>query len=46
MLRVLYIVGVNDGVLPSANKEEGIISDRERNLLREIGVELASDTKE
>ncbi|MBB6623805.1 helicase-exonuclease AddAB subunit AddB [Clostridium gasigenes] len=41
----LYIVGVNDGVLPSANKEEGIISDRERNLLREIGVELASDTK-
>ncbi|MEG1483463.1 helicase-exonuclease AddAB subunit AddB [Clostridium sp.] len=44
-VKALYIVGVNDGVLPSANKEEGIISDRERNILREIGVELASDTK-
>lgn len=44
-VKALYIVGVNDGVLPSANKEEGIISDRERNLLREIGVDLASDTK-
>lgn len=44
-VKALYIVGVNDGVLPSANKEEGIISDRERNILRDIGVELASDTK-
>ncbi len=31
-VKALYIVGVNDGVLPSANKEEGILSDRERNL--------------
>ncbi|MGL5379397.1 helicase-exonuclease AddAB subunit AddB [Clostridium sp.] len=44
-VRALYIVGVNDGVLPSANKEEGIISDRERLMLRDMGLELASDTK-
>lgn len=44
-VKALYIVGVNDGVLPSANKEEGIISDRERLLLRDMGIELASDTK-
>ena len=29
----------------SVNKEEGIISDRERDILREIGLRLASDTK-
>ena len=44
-VRALYIVGVNDGVLPSANKEEGILSDNDRNELRELGVELASDTR-
>ena len=44
-VKALYVVGVNDGILPSANKEEGIILDRERILLREMGIELASDTK-
>lgn len=44
-VKVLYLIGVNDGVLPSVNKDEGIISDRERDLLRDIGIKLASDTK-
>ncbi|MBS4959090.1 MAG: exodeoxyribonuclease V subunit gamma, partial [Clostridium sp.] len=44
-VKALYLIGVNDGVLPAANKEEGIISDRERDLLRNIGIRLASDTK-
>lgn len=44
-VKVLYLIGVNDGVLPSVNKDEGIISDRERDLLRDIGIRLASDTK-
>lgn len=44
-IKALFIIGVNDGVIPSANKEEGIISDRERDDLREIGIKLASDTK-
>ncbi len=44
-VKALYIVGVNDGVLPSANKEEGILSDNDRNELREVGIELASDTR-
>lgn len=44
-VKALYLIGVNDGVLPSVNKEEGIISDRERDILREIGLRLASDTK-
>lgn len=43
--RAIYVVGANDGVLPSVNKEEGILSDRDRNILKEKGVALASDTR-
>lgn len=44
-VKAVYLIGVNDGVLPAVNKDEGIISDRERDLLRNIGIRLASDTK-
>ncbi len=44
-VKALYIVGVNDGVLPSVNKDEGILSDNDRIELRELGIELASDTR-
>jgi ATP-dependent helicase/nuclease subunit B len=44
-VKALFIVGVNDGILPSANKEEGILSDRDRDTLKDIGVELSSTTK-
>lgn len=41
----LYIAGVNDGVFPSANNEEGILSDMDRQTLKELGIELAGDAK-
>lgn len=44
-VKALYIVGANDGVLPSANKEEGILSDEDRIELKSMGIELASDTR-
>ena len=44
-VKVLYIVGINDGVLPAGKKDEGILSDRDRNLLSEIGIRLAAETK-
>ena len=44
-VKALYIVGVNDGVLPSANKDEGILSDEDRIELKSMGIELASDTR-
>ena len=40
-VKALYIVGANDGVLPSANKNEGILSDEDRIELKEIGIEIA-----
>lgn len=44
-VKALYVVGVNDGIIPAINKEEGILSDRDRQSLKEKDVELASDTK-
>lgn len=44
-VKALYLIGVNDGVLPAVSKDEGIINDRERDILRNIGIRLASDTK-
>ena len=44
-VKVLYIVGINDGIFPSAKKEEGILSDRDRGILNELGISLASDTR-
>ena len=44
-VKALYIVGANDGVLPSANKNEGILSDEDRIELKELGIEIASDTR-
>lgn len=43
--KAIYLVGANDGVIPAVNKEEGILSDRDRNILKEKGIALASDTR-
>lgn len=44
-VKALYLIGVNDGVLPAVSKDEGIINDRERDILKNIGIRLASDTR-
>ncbi|WP_297429824.1 helicase-exonuclease AddAB subunit AddB [Clostridium sp.] len=44
-VKVLYIVGINDGVLPAAKKDEGILSDRDRDVLNEIGITLSTTTR-
>ena len=44
-VKVLYIVGINDGVFPASKKDEGILSDRDRGILSEAGIELAATTR-
>lgn len=44
-IKALYIIGVNDGVFPRVNREEGILSDNDRGILKTEGVTLASDTE-
>ena len=44
-IKALFLLGVNDGILPAFSVGEGILSDRDRIALKEYGLELASDTR-
>ncbi|NLI93166.1 MAG: helicase-exonuclease AddAB subunit AddB [Peptococcaceae bacterium] len=44
-IKALFILGVNDGVFPSSVLEEGILSDQDRSVLINAGIELACDTR-
>ncbi len=44
-VKLLYVLGVNDGVLPTRIQEEGIFTERERELLHQTGLELAPSLK-
>lgn len=44
-ISALYILGVNDGIFPAASEGEGILSDRDRDILNSMGLELAQDTR-
>ena len=44
-VKALFIIGVNDGVLPSASRDEGILSDKDRDILKLNGITLSSTTK-
>ncbi|SHH91987.1 DNA helicase/exodeoxyribonuclease V, subunit B [Clostridium collagenovorans DSM 3089] len=44
-VKYLFVIGVNEGVFPMANSDEGIFTDTDRAYLKERGLELAKDTK-
>lgn len=44
-VKALCIVGINDGVLPAVKKDEGILSDKDREILNEYGIQLSSTTR-
>ena len=44
-IKALFVLGVNDGVLPANNSSEGILLDHERIFLKETGVELGFDSE-
>jgi len=44
-IKVLFIIGVNDGAFPRAFQNEGFLNDNERGILLEKGIEIAKDTK-
>ena len=43
-VKVVFIIGLNDGVFPSVNKDEGFLDDKDRNTLKQEGIELAKGT--
>ena len=44
--KVIFIIGLNDGVFPSSNREEGFINDTDRESLKDQGIELAKTTRD
>ena len=44
-IKALYILGVNEGILPGGKVDEGILSDIDRDSLGQLGLELAGNTK-
>ena len=45
-IKVLFFLGVNEGVVPGVGVKEGLLTDSERQLLKEYSVELAADSFE
>ena len=43
-VKTIFIIGLNDGVFPSVNKDEGFLNDSDRSQLKEDGIELAKGT--
>ena len=39
-IKVMFLVGVNEGVFPAAAKPEGLLSDQDREKLRESGLDF------
>ena len=44
--KVAFILGLNDGVFPAVNSGEGFLNDKDRNYLKQNGIELAKGTIE
>ncbi len=45
-VRVLFFLGLNDGWVPAHSDGGGIVSDMERELMKENGIELAPSARE
>jgi len=45
-VKALFVIGVNDGVFPSVNKNEGFLNDKDREILKENDLEIAKGTLE
>ena len=44
--KIVFLIGLNDGVFPNNNKNEGFIDDQERICLKEYEIELAKTLTE
>ena len=45
-VKTIFIIGLNDGIFPSINKDEGFFNDLDREYLKDNGIELAKGTIE
>ncbi len=45
-IKALFVVGLNDGIFPSNTNGEGFLNDKDREILKSGGVELAKNSIE
>lgn len=45
-VKAIFIIGLNDGIFPSVNKDEGFLNDTDRSFLKDNRIELAKGTLE
>lgn len=45
-VKIIYIIGLNDGAFPTVNRDEGFLNDNDRENLKDKGIELAKGTLE
>ena len=43
-LKVVFVIGINDGNFPKANRVEGYLNDKDRDVLANVGIELAKNS--
>lgn len=43
-LKIVFVIGINDGSFPKANRVEGYLNDNDRKVLEEAGIELAKNS--
>lgn len=43
-VKAIFIIGLNDGVFPSVNKDEGFLNDEDREVLKQNNLEIAKGT--
>ena len=43
-VKAVFIIGINDGIFPSTNKDEGFLNDKDREDLKKLDLELAKTT--
>lgn len=45
-IKALFLLGLNDGVIPNVARDEGFFNDNDRKILKENNVELAKNSTE
>ena len=45
-VKAIFILGLNDGVFPGSNSNEGFFNDNDRNILKDQNIEMAKTTVE
>ncbi len=45
-IKILFLMGINDGTIPTILKDEGFFNDKDRDTLKENGVEIAKNSVE